>query len=63
MLAQNIDLKANIYYNPWQPYLAYWSIAWLTIIILLKGMTVFWNFNASDFITACTLSLFLYHTD
>ncbi|EJF64342.1 general amino acid permease 1 [Dichomitus squalens] len=50
--AQGLDRKKLLYWNPLQPYLAYWGIFWITIFILINGFTVFWNFNASSFLTS-----------
>lgn len=52
--AQGIDRKKLLYYNPLQPYLAYWGTFWLFIFILINGFTVFFKFNVSLFITSCT---------
>jgi amino acid transporter len=52
MQRQGFDLTKNVYYNSWQPYVAYWGIFWLTIFILINGFEVFWDFNAADFLTA-----------
>ncbi|PIL24827.1 transporter [Ganoderma sinense ZZ0214-1] len=49
---QGIDRKKLLYYNPLQPYLAYWGTFWLFIFILINGFTVFWNFNVSTFLTS-----------
>lgn len=54
MLRQGFDLKKNVYNNSWQPYVAYWGIFWLTIFIIINGFEVFWDFNAADFLTACS---------
>ena len=51
--AQGLDRKKLIYWNPLQPYLSYWGVFWITIFILINGFAVFWDFNASDFLTAC----------
>ncbi|KZT00581.1 general APC amino acid permease [Laetiporus sulphureus 93-53] len=57
---QGIDRKQLTYWNRLQPYLAIWSIFWLTIFILITGYAVFWSFNASDFLTDyISLPLFL----
>ena len=50
--AQGIDRTKNVYHGPFQPYLAYWGIFWTLIFILINGFTVFWDFNASDFLTS-----------
>ncbi|CAE6483557.1 unnamed protein product [Rhizoctonia solani] len=48
---QGIDRKKFIYYSGLQPYLSYWGIFWSTLIIIINGFAVFFDFNASDFIT------------
>jgi amino acid transporter len=63
MLAQGFDLKKNAYNNPMQPYIAYWGIFWTLFFILVNGYAVFWNFNATGFLTAylnIPIFLFLY---
>ncbi|KAJ1300845.1 hypothetical protein OPQ81_002485 [Rhizoctonia solani] len=50
--AQGIDRKKFIYYSPLQPYLSYWGFFWSGLIILINGFAVFFDFNASDFLTA-----------
>jgi amino acid transporter len=52
MKAQGIDRKKNIYWNPLQPYLAYWGIFWTLLLVLINGFQVFFDFNASGFLTA-----------
>jgi amino acid transporter len=52
MKAQNIDRLQLVYHNKWQPYVAYWGMTWCLIFVLITGYAVFWNFNASDFLTA-----------
>ena len=52
--AQGLDRKKLIYYSSLQPWLSYWGVFWITIFILINGFEVFWSFNASDFLTACT---------
>jgi len=60
LIAQGLDPKQNAYHNTWQPYLAYWGLGWVTFFILINGLSSFWNFNASDFITAyINLPIFL----
>ena len=54
--AQGLDRKKLLYYNPFQPYLAYWGSFWLLIFIFINGFTVFWNFDVSKFITSCAYS-------
>lgn len=53
MKAQNIDRLQLVYHNKWQPYVAYWGMVWCLIFVLITGYAVFWDFNASDFLTAC----------
>ena len=53
MKAQGIDRKKLLYYNSLQPWLSYWGIFWTVIFILVNGFACFWDFNASDFLTAC----------
>ena len=53
MRAQGFDLTKLSYHNKLQPWLSYWGIFWTTIFILINGYAVFWDFNASDFLTAC----------
>ena len=66
MKAQGFDLTKNAYNNRFQPYLAYWGCAWTLFFILINGYTVFFNFTASGFLTACmyiflsTISLLLH---
>lgn len=48
---QGIDRKQFVYFSGLQPYLSYWGIFWSSLIILINGFAVFFDFNASDFIT------------
>ena len=57
MKAQGFDRRKLVYNNPLQPYLSYWGIFWITIFILINGYSVFWNFTASGFLTACKFYL------
>ncbi|KAL7423301.1 hypothetical protein Q5752_002602 [Cryptotrichosporon argae] len=52
--AQGIDRKQFHYYNSWQPYPAYWCIAWCAIVIIFNGWEVFTKggWDASDFVIA-----------
>lgn len=52
MRAQGFDRRKLVYNSGLQPYLSYWGIFWTTIFILINGYAVFWDFNASDFLTA-----------
>ncbi|KAH9167479.1 general amino acid permease 1 [Lactarius sanguifluus] len=40
------------YWNPLQPYLAYWGVFWTTIFILVDGYQVFFVWDTQDFLTA-----------
>ena len=51
--AQGLDRKKLIYHNNLQPYLSYWGLFWITLFILINGFAVFWDFNASSFLTSC----------
>ena len=51
---QGIDRTKFIYFSRLQPYLSIWGVFWTTFCILVNGFDVFWDFNASDFLTACT---------
>ena len=53
MLAQGYDLTKNSYHNRFQPYIAYWGAGWTLFFILINGFSVFWDFTASGFLTAC----------
>ena len=57
MKAQGLDRKKLVYHSNLQPYLSIWGVFWVVIFILINGFTVFWDFNASDFLTACTSPL------
>ncbi|KAI8996470.1 general amino acid permease 1 [Trametes punicea] len=50
--AQGLDRKKLVYHSNLQPYLACWGLFWITIFILINGFAVFWDFNASGFLTA-----------
>ncbi|KAI6046745.1 general APC amino acid permease [Pisolithus marmoratus] len=51
--AQGIGRKERLHYwNPLQPGLAIWGVTWCTFFILINGFTVFWSFDASEFLTA-----------
>ncbi|EKM50101.1 uncharacterized protein PHACADRAFT_264640 [Phanerochaete carnosa HHB-10118-sp] len=52
MKAQGFDRRKLVYNSKLQPYLAYWGIFWTALFILINGYSVFWNFNASGFLTA-----------
>ncbi|KAG6872319.1 hypothetical protein C0995_010922 [Termitomyces sp. Mi166 len=52
MKAQGRDLKANVYHNPLQPFVAYWGVFWTLFFILVNGFAVFFDFNASGFLTS-----------
>lgn len=53
MIAQGFDLTKNSYHNRFQPYVSYWGAGWTLFFIFINGFEVFWNFNATDFLTAC----------
>ena len=57
--AQGIDRTTFIYYSPLQPYLAIWGTFWITIIIIINGFSVFWEFKASNFVASYILIPFL----
>ena len=57
--AQGLDRKKLIYHSKLQPWLSYYGVFWITIFILINGFSVFWDFNASDFLTACTSRILL----
>ncbi|TBU27598.1 general amino acid permease 1 [Dichomitus squalens] len=50
--AQGLDRTKLVYYSGLQPWLSYWGIFWITIFILINGFNVFFDFNASGFLTA-----------
>ncbi|KAH9851886.1 general amino acid permease 1 [Lenzites betulinus] len=50
--AQGLDRTKLVYHSKLQPYLAYWGIFWISLFILINGFAVFWDFNASGFLTA-----------
>jgi len=52
MKAQGIDRKKLIYYSGLQPWLSYWGVFWNVLFILINGFDVFFDFNASGFLTA-----------
>ncbi|OBZ74157.1 Arginine permease [Grifola frondosa] len=52
MKAQGLDRKKLVYHSSLQPWLSYWGIFWISLFILINGFAVFWNFNASGFLTA-----------
>lgn len=57
MKAQGFDRKKLVYNNSLQPWLSYWGIFWSCLIIIINGYAVFWDFNASGFLTACKLTV------
>ena len=59
MKAQGFDRTKLIYHSNLQPYLAIWGIFWIIIFILVNGISVFWDFNASDFLTSCEYPVYL----
>lgn len=42
-----------VYWHRLQPWLSIWGAFWTGLFIIINGFDVFWNFNASDFLTAC----------
>ncbi|KAH7909693.1 amino acid permease/ SLC12A domain-containing protein [Hygrophoropsis aurantiaca] len=52
MKAQGIDRKQLHYWSGLQPYLSIWGVTWCTILVLINGFEVFWNFTAAKFLTA-----------
>lgn len=56
--AQGLDRKQLIYHSSLQPWLSIWGVFWTIIFILINGLSVFWDFNASDFLTACSYLFF-----
>ncbi|KAH7922216.1 general amino acid permease 1 [Leucogyrophana mollusca] len=52
MKAQGIDRKELHYWSGLQPYLSIWGFTWCSILILINGFEVFWNFTAAKFLTA-----------
>ncbi|KAH7912835.1 amino acid permease/ SLC12A domain-containing protein, partial [Hygrophoropsis aurantiaca] len=42
----------GIYRSPLQPYAAMWGIFWVIFYILVSGVSVFWDFVASDFVAS-----------
>ncbi|KAG8216141.1 amino acid permease-domain-containing protein [Butyriboletus roseoflavus] len=50
----------GIYRSLLQPYSAMWAIFWISVYILLNGISVFWDWNSSDFIASyISLPVFL----
>ncbi|KAG1733108.1 amino acid permease/ SLC12A domain-containing protein [Suillus lakei] len=49
---QGIDRRKLHYWNPLQPWLSVWGLIWCMIFILINGYSVFWDFNASGFLTS-----------
>ncbi|KAG1871886.1 amino acid permease/ SLC12A domain-containing protein [Suillus tomentosus] len=49
---QGIERQKLHYYNPLQPWLSIWGMVWCILFILINGFTVFWHFDASDFLTS-----------
>jgi len=49
----------GIYRSPLQPYAAMWAIFWISFYILVSGISIFWSWDASEFIaTYISLPLF-----
>ena len=59
MIAQGYDLTKNAYHNRFQPYIAYWGVFWTIFFILVNGFNVFFDFNATGFLTACMCYIYL----
>lgn len=53
MIAQGFDLRTNAYYNRFQPFVAYWGLFWTLFFILVNGYAVFFDFEASKFLSSC----------
>ncbi|KAF8843482.1 general amino acid permease [Paxillus ammoniavirescens] len=50
----------GIYRSPLQPYASMWAIFWVIFYILVSGMSVFWDWSASQFIaTYINLPIFV----
>ncbi|KAG1794453.1 amino acid permease/ SLC12A domain-containing protein [Suillus plorans] len=49
---QGIERQKLHYYNPLQPWLSIWGMVWCILFILINGFTVFWDFEASSFLTS-----------
>lgn len=49
---QGIDRRKLHYWNPLQPWLSIWGLIWCMLFILINGYSVFWDFDASDFLTS-----------
>ncbi|KAG2152769.1 general APC amino acid permease [Suillus clintonianus] len=49
---QGIDRRKLHYWNPLQPWLSVWGLIWCIIFILINGYNVFWDFDASSFLTS-----------
>ncbi|KAG6909370.1 hypothetical protein DXG01_000809 [Tephrocybe rancida] len=52
MKSQGMDVKNNYYHSPLQPYLAYWGVFWTLFFVLVNGFSVFFDFDAGDFLTS-----------
>ncbi|KAJ7785219.1 amino acid permease/ SLC12A domain-containing protein [Mycena maculata] len=52
--AQGIDRTQFVYWNRFQPYPAYWALAWSVVIVFFNGWSVFikGEWDVSDFIVA-----------
>ncbi|KIJ65409.1 hypothetical protein HYDPIDRAFT_27419 [Hydnomerulius pinastri MD-312] len=59
MKYQGIDRKKLHYWNSLQPWLSIWGLVWCIIFILINGFSVFWDFNASGFLT-CYINIPLF---
>ena len=57
--AQGFDRKKSAYYSGLQPWLSIWGVFWCTLFIFVNGFEVFFDFNATDFLT-CYLNIPLF---
>src|SRR5690349_942230 len=62
-MISGIDRTNFIYYSRLQPYLSYWGVFWTALFIPVNGFAVFFNFNASNFLTACMNSQIAHYCD
>ncbi|KAI6038671.1 general amino acid permease [Pisolithus marmoratus] len=54
IMASNSTVSSpeEYYRSPLQPYTAMWAIFWSVFYMLISGISVFWNFNASSFVAS-----------
>ncbi|KAL5492326.1 hypothetical protein ACEPAI_3773 [Sanghuangporus weigelae] len=50
--AQGFDRTKSAYYSGLQPWLSIWGCFWCALFILINGFDVFFDFNASGFLTS-----------